>query len=298
MKRARRAPARRSAGATRRKPKSRATAKARTRRARATRRATPKRAAGKRAVRRRAAPAATRGRRARKTAPKRARRPTRKSAAHRPARKAAAKRPVRSRPAAKRTPRKTAPRRTPRKAAPRRAPAALRPVRRAPVAPAFPQRSGASSKQELLFDLVRARVGVHAALQGLEAGGVTEPVAGGKWSVLEHALHLVHRDHEATQAMEAALRGIPPRWAGFDKATLDRFNAEGIASLQQLSWDEARRALLTARLHMIEEIEAVPEEPGEVWSAQHPFAAMLRDVAENDRHHAEIIKRWRGTRGA
>jgi hypothetical protein len=163
---------------------------------------------------------------------------------------------------------------------------------------AFPQRSGASSKQAVLFELVRARVGVHAAMQGLEAGGTAEPIAAGKWSVLEHALHMIHRDHEVTEAMDAALRGSAPRWAGLDSAATDRFDAEGVESLRHLSWEEARRALLTARLRLIEEIEAIPEDPGEVWSAEHPFGAMLREIAENDRHHAEIIKRWRGTRGA
>ncbi len=271
-----------------------------------------RRKSGRRAVAPRRKPKSTataRARPRRKGAPKAA-----AKARKRPARKVA-KRAPRKRPAAKTTRKRLAPKRAAKRSSPR--PATKRVARRRPdakirkraprkltakraVVSAFPQRAGAWSKQEVLFGLVRARVAVHASVQGLESGGVTEPVAAGKWSVWEHALHLIHWDHEVTQAMEGALRGIAPpwAWAGLDSAAAARFNAEGVESLRHLSWEETRRALLTTRLTLLEEIEAVPDEPGEVWSAKHPFGAMLRDVAENDRHHAETIKRWRGTRGA
>src|SRR5204863_2294202 len=93
--------------------------------------------------------------------------------------------------------RKSAPKRaTPRRVAGRRAtkkPTPLKVVRgrfaRPRVAkakasaPAFPQTKNSTSKQKLLFELVRARVGVHAAVQGLQPGSAEDIARPGRWSV-------------------------------------------------------------------------------------------------------------------
>jgi hypothetical protein len=46
-------------------------------------------------------------------------------------------------------------------------------------------------------------------------------------------------------------------------------------------------------MELMDALEAISEEPDDVWRQSHPFGAMLADLAENDRHHADIIKRWR-----
>jgi len=115
--------------------------------------------------------------------------------------------------------------------------------------------------------------------------------------VRDHALHLCHWDAEVSRLLESTLHGIPPSWDDYDNDDLDRFNAQGIEGLRHLSWDDVRRLLMTSRMDLMEALESIPEEPDEVWKPPHPFAAMLKDLAWNDRHHADIVKRWRLERG-
>ena len=184
-----------------------------------------------------------------------------------------------------------------------------RPVRRA-ARPAAPRTSVhhpppafgtalavASDKQRLLFEMIRARVGVHAALQGLVPASAQEPTAPGKWSVREHVLHLCSWDREVTRAVESARHGVAPSWADYDRDETDRFNAAGLASLRHLGWEDAQRLLATARDRLMEELDAIPDEPSEVWNREHPMGAMLYDLVVNDGHHAAAIKRWRTQRG-
>src|SRR5262245_56379740 len=84
-------------------------------------------------------------------------------------------------------------------------PDARRPKKRTPPPPAFLQRADASPKQHLLFELLRARTSVRAAVAGLTAGSANEPMAPGKWSARETLLHLVTRDQVRLNEMEAAL---------------------------------------------------------------------------------------------
>jgi hypothetical protein len=49
---------------------------------------------------------------------------------------------------------------------------------------------------------------------------------------------------------------------------------------------------------LMEAVEGVPEQPAEIWSPEHPFGWMLNGLPPHDRHHAEIIKRWRAEAGA
>jgi DinB family protein len=180
---------------------------------------------------------------------------------------------------------------------------ALRP-KRAVAAPriaaqpstSFPQRETASVKQLVLFEMVRARASVMAAVHGLEDATAEAPTEPGKWSIREHVLHLCHWDYEVMRFLDSALRGQAPPWDGLGPEEGERFNDEGVAGLRHLAWSDAQRLLLSGRMKLADEVEAVPEEPAEVWQPEHPFGAMLRDLAWNDRHHADLIKRWRSER--
>jgi DinB superfamily len=164
-------------------------------------------------------------------------------------------------------------------------------------APPFPATKNASAKQRLILDLVRARVAVQGALQGLQPPTVEQRPASGSWTVRDHALHLCHWDAEVSRALESALHGIPPSWADFAADETDQFNHSGVEGLRQLSWDDVRRLLLSSRMALMEALESISEESDQPWQPSHPFGAMLKDLADNDRHHADIIKRWRLERG-
>jgi len=175
--------------------------------------------------------------------------------------------------------------------APRRRP-------RAAHAPAFPQRAGAPAKQIVLFELVRARAAVHAAVGGLTPGKAEQPLGPGKWNARETVLHLVTRDQARLREMEAALQGVRASWEGFDDPRMARENEELMAPLRALTWDDALRLLHLTRQEMLEAVESVPEEPAEVWSEEHAFGWMFQRLPDHDRHHADIIKRWRAETGA
>jgi len=165
-------------------------------------------------------------------------------------------------------------------------------------ASSFPQRSGASPKQLALFEIVRARAAVLGAIQGLTGASANQPMAQGKWSVRETVLHLVTRDQARMREGEAALRGQSASWKGIHDPEMSAINAELMSPLRALDWDEALRLLHRTRELLMEELESVPEEPAEVWSPDHPFGWMLQGLPPHDRHHAEVIKRWRAEHGA
>jgi len=180
-----------------------------------------------------------------------------------------------------------------RKRASRRPALRVVPRRRAKPSRSFPQREGASSKQGVLFELMRARAALGAAIQGLAGGSAAEPIAPGKWSVRQIVLHLGHWDREAVRAIEGALRDRRPEWLGWGAANDAVANRAALAALEHHDWDGALRLLHAIRAELLEAIESVPDEPAEVWSRAHAFGEMLWSAAEHDRHHAEAIKRWR-----
>lgn len=168
--------------------------------------------------------------------------------------------------------------------------------RKAPAfAPAFSaQKSEASEKELLLFELGRARVAVKAALQGLGPASASRPIAPGKWSPLEIVLHLVARDEARLDRMAAALSGGTIEWMGqHDPAFWAAVNEAAIAPRRGTSWDDALRLLDVTRERLLEALRAVPETPAEPWTAAHPFGALLRGLVPHDRHHAEQIKNAR-----
>jgi hypothetical protein len=161
----------------------------------------------------------------------------------------------------------------------------------------FPQREGASAKQLLLFDLVRARARLQAALQGLVAGAAELRPAPGGLSLREMVLHLHAWDLEVEHALEPALRGRRPPWMDLEGAALDRANEELLAPLRALGWDEALRRFQVGRDRLLEAIESLPEEPAELWTRAHALGELLAFVPEHDHHHAEAIQAAREAAG-
>jgi hypothetical protein len=165
-------------------------------------------------------------------------------------------------------------------------------------APAFPQRAGASPKQLLLFELMRARASFLSAVQGLGGSGTSDPIARGKWSPREIVLHLVTRDQARLCELESTLHGTPASWKSAKEKDWAKINETNLAPLRHHDWEEALRLLHRTRQQLVEELESVPDEPSERWGAEHSFGEMLGALPIHDRHHADQIKRWRASRGA
>jgi uncharacterized damage-inducible protein DinB len=178
------------------------------------------------------------------------------------------------------------------------APAARRGSRRAGSAavfsPAFaPQRAAASPRDLLLFELARARASVQAAVQGLAGGSAERPLAPGKWTVREVALHLVARDEARLAEFDALAAGTPASWAGLDHAAMAPINAAHLEALRDLDWDRALRRLHTTRDALLARILALPAEPESRWLPDHALGRALHALVEHDRHHAAQIKHAR-----
>ena len=227
---------------------------------------------------RRAKPAAKPARKtaARRTTARRKARPQAATARRSTARRAASATPAK-RSTAKRAPAKRA-----------RAAAAAKPQ------PAFAvQRAGATSREQLLFEMARARATVKAAIQGLTAYHAMQPIAPGKWSCLEIVLHLSERDRVRLEEFGRTLAGLPRSWAGIADPAMAAVNEAHLAPLRAHTWDEAIRRLDSLREELLLRISEVPALPDDVWQRGHAFGDMLWGLPEHDRHHAEQIKRAR-----
>jgi DinB family protein len=158
-------------------------------------------------------------------------------------------------------------------------------------------KAGASPKDLALFGLERARVALSAAIQGLSGGAADRPIAPGKWSVRQMVLHLAFWDREVlTRYLEpAAARN---QRAKIGHTELQTMNAAGVAGHDHLDWEAARRLLQSAREGIWDALESIPDEPAEVWSAEHAVGELVEELTSHDRHHAETIKRWRAESGA
>lgn len=253
-------------------------------------RAAPKRSAKKKRVGRKGAPR-TSG--AKKSARKAAKQSAR-GAAKKPARRAAGRPPKRpvlkvvARPAAQ----PAKPARTAKSTAAAKKPAS---PRHKPFGGAI---AGASAKDLALFDLVRARVEVQGAIQGMVAASAETPVAEGKWNPRQIVLHLHYWDREMLPHIEPAYlhNRRPPQ-------TRDDILAENASSQQDLAghdWEVAKRLMQQAREAVLEALQSLPEEPAEMWSAEHALGWLIRILSHHDRHHAAVIKDARtrtGSRG-
>jgi hypothetical protein len=152
------------------------------------------------------------------------------------------------------------------------------------------QRAGASVRDLLLFELVRARAAVRAALQGIASGRATQPMSPGKWSVLEVVLHLSERDRVRLEEFDRLLAGVPRSWAGLSEGQIAAVNEAHLAPLRGLGWDEALRRMDSIRATLMERLAEVPAEPQHVWSRTHSFGDTMGHLPEHDRHHAQQIK--------
>jgi hypothetical protein len=185
-------------------------------------------------------------------------------------------------------------------AASRSAPAAkprasVRRTRRpAPGKPAFAEQSaGASAKELLLFELQRGRVAVMGALKGIAPASAMRPIAPGKWSTHEIALHLAVRDRARLEEFDMLLAGHAPSWDIANYGSMDEANEVHLAALRTLSWEEALRLMDSTRARLLAALLSVPAEPAERWTAAHHFGATMLELPRHDRHHAEQIKRAR-----
>jgi hypothetical protein len=175
-----------------------------------------------------------------------------------------------------------------------------RPKPRVAKSPPEPQafaaaKAGASAKDLILFELVRARVAVTAAIQGMSAGSAEMPTEPGKWSSREMVLHLAYWDREMLPALEAAYQHARP--LGLSHEKIEEMNPIGHAELRHHDWDSARRLLQLHRERLMEEFQSIPEEPTEVWSREHPVGKLARLLTDHDRQHAEKMKAARTSRG-
>jgi len=160
---------------------------------------------------------------------------------------------------------------------------------RAPVPPAFAaQRAGASPREQLLFELQRARASVKAAIQGLAAASAARPLARGKWSIHEVVLHLSERDRVRLDEFERTLGGTPRSWAGITDPAMAKANERHLAPLRALSWDAAVRRLDSMREALLERLATVPRD-SPAWDRGHAFGNMLWGLPEHDRHHADRL---------
>jgi hypothetical protein len=153
--------------------------------------------------------------------------------------------------------------------------------------------ASASAKDLALFDLVRARVELSAAFQGMTAASAEIPVAEGKWSPRQVVLHVYYWDREMLPWVEKAYqrRVKPPH-------TMDDILAENETSQTELAghdWETAKRMLQQAREALIESLQSLPEEPAEMWTSEHPLGWLMRILAKHDRHHAARLKESRTT---
>lgn len=213
---------------------------------------------------------------AKKAAKKRAVTPTRKTAVRKVAKKTAKKV---AKKVAKRAAKKTGRR------------VAARPAQVLPFAPtAFAaQRAGAATRDLMLFELVRARAAVKAALQGLASGRASQPIAPGKWSLLEIVLHLSERDRVRLEEFERLHAGLAPSWRGMSADQIAAMNEAHLAPLRAHTWDEALRRMDSLRDELMERLARVPANE-DVWRKGHAFADTMGHLAPHDRHHAQQIK--------
>ena len=155
---------------------------------------------------------------------------------------------------------------------------------------------GAAPKDLALFGLERSRVAVHAALQGLGAGAANQPIAPAKWTPRQMVLHLAYWDRAIVQKyLEPAAAG---RRADIRRSRLDEMNAAGLKTLEHHDWESAKRLLQTTYEDLWDAFDSIPAEPAGVWSPEHPVGELVREVTEHDRHHADVLKRWRAETGA
>ena len=153
-------------------------------------------------------------------------------------------------------------------------------------------KAGAAPKDLALFELERARVAVHAAIQGLPAGAADRPMAEDKWSVRQTVLHLAFWDRELMQKYLEAAAARNQR-ANLTHPEVEAVNAAVMPTLEHHDWESAKRLLQSSHDALWDALDSIPAEPAEVWSREHAVGNLVRIVTKHDRQHADVIKRWR-----
>jgi uncharacterized damage-inducible protein DinB len=157
--------------------------------------------------------------------------------------------------------------------------------------------SGGWTRARVISALATARAGLLEAVTGLTPREAEKAMSPGKWNVRETVLHLVARDRARLAEMEATLAGTEASWRAHSPEDYARLNAEELAPLRTHSWDQALALLDSTRRDLQERLAAVPEEPTDPWQPAHPFGWMMEGLHQHDRHHAQLIRRWRAANG-
>ena len=166
----------------------------------------------------------------------------------------------------------------------------------APEPQAFAEaKASASTKDLVLFELVRAHVALTAAIQGMSAGSAEQPTEPGKWSTREMVLHVAYWDRESLPILEDAYQH--GKGSGLTLDVINELNPAGVAELSHHDWDSAKRLLQLNREKLMAEFQSIPEEPAEMWTKEHPVGKLARILTHHDRHHADKIKTARSGRG-
>ncbi len=165
------------------------------------------------------------------------------------------------------------------------------------AAPSGRAASGATPKQRLLFRLMRERVHLLGAYQGLTRVQMEESPAPGKWSVRDVLAHITSWELTVVDALLGARGGSRPAMMDFSVEEEQRWNEDQHARTGALSLEDVVRGFQLTRLELLDQLEVLPEEPVQLWEVDHPVGWMIDKLARHDRHHADAIKQWRGERG-
>jgi len=153
------------------------------------------------------------------------------------------------------------------------------------------------TRARVISALASARAELLETIAGLTPREAERALAPGRWNTRETVLHLVARDRARLREMDAARDGTPVSWHGLGREETARLNAQEVGALRMNSWDQTLAMLDATRRELQERLATVPEEPAAVWQPSHAFGAMLEALHKHDRHHAEIIRRWRASHG-
>ncbi len=153
------------------------------------------------------------------------------------------------------------------------------------------------TRARVISALASARAELLEAIAGLTPREAEKALAQGRWNTRETVLHLVARDRARLREMEAARAGTPASWQNLGREETARLNAQELGALRAYSWEQALAMLDATRRELQERLATVPEEPLAVWQPSHPFGWMFDALHRHDRHHAEIIRRWRAAAG-
>ncbi len=168
---------------------------------------------------------------------------------------------------------------------------------RVPHVPFGRASSGATPKQRLLFRLMRERVHLLGAYQGLSPAQLKEPMGEGKGSVRDAIADISCWELAVVDAFPAALAGLRPALLDMAADERERWSREQRERARALTLEEVLRGFQVTRLELLDRLEAAPEEPAAMWAGEHPVGGMLDLLARQDRDVAERIKEWRGEKG-